>query len=132
MCLVPLWEVMYERKGFGQLRRQPLDQLMVHRSDIKTFLNRTAHIRPAIRRMLCIILGFVLEGFDMEYNLEGLRDIISGVTQCLPEQKPRFIHGLHTPGQITGSSVGNVCLINTRGASLLSVSFKGSTLYSSV
>lgn len=43
--------------------------------------------------------GFVVEGFDVE-NSECLQEILTAVNQCLPEDKPRFIHGLHTPGTV--------------------------------
>lgn len=41
--------------------------------------------------------GFVLEGFDIEHSQECLDDVISVATNLLPEEKPRFIHGLKTP-----------------------------------
>ena len=42
--------------------------------------------------------GFVLEGFDLEHNKESQCAVIHSATQLLPEDKPRFIHGLHTAG----------------------------------
>lgn len=48
--------------------------------------------------ILLVTLGFVLEGFDTS-SPECMRDMLISANQCLPECKPRFIHGLHTPGQ---------------------------------
>ena len=45
-----------------------------------------------------LLTGFVLEGFDIEHSKESLGDVISATTKLLPEDKPRFIHGLETPG----------------------------------
>ena len=42
--------------------------------------------------------GFVLEGFDIEHSSESVEAVIQAVTTLLPPEKPRFIHGLHTPG----------------------------------
>lgn len=44
------------------------------------------------------LTGFVLEGFDIEHCMESIGDVISATTQLLPEDKPRFIHGLGTSG----------------------------------
>lgn len=45
--------------------------------------------------------GFVLEGFDISYDEDKLRTILHSGTQPLAVSKPRFIHGLHAPGQLT-------------------------------
>lgn len=44
--------------------------------------------------------GFVLEGFDLTHSAECLSDILSSTIEALPHDKPRFIHGLHTPEEI--------------------------------
>lgn len=63
-------------------------------SDVKSARERSAK-ETAARP----VDGFVIEGFDTETS-ECLGDILTGVTQYLPEDKPRFVHGLHTPEEI--------------------------------
>ena len=41
--------------------------------------------------------GFVLEGFDLPHSKESLASVIDCTTSILPQDKPRFVHGLHTP-----------------------------------
>ena len=49
--------------------------------------------------MVRVTAGFVLEGFDIVHNKESLSDVINLTTKLLPEEKPRFVHGLRTPGK---------------------------------
>lgn len=46
-----------------------------------------------------LAVGFVLEGFDLNYNKAGLADLLVASTECLPDNKPRFAHGLQSPGE---------------------------------
>ena len=46
-----------------------------------------------------VLPGFVLEGFDLEHSCELLGTVIRATTELLPVDKPRFIHGISTPGE---------------------------------
>ena len=47
-------------------------------------------------------VGFVLEGFDLQPSCESQREMIRTITQLLPEEKLRVIHGLCKPGILAG------------------------------
>ena len=47
---------------------------------------------------LPLLPGFVLEGFDQEHSGELLGNMLRATTDLLPAEKPRFIHGMCTPG----------------------------------
>ena len=50
------------------------------------------------------LTGFVLEGFDLEHSCDLLGTVIRATTELLPVDKPRFIHGIGTPGGAPVSS----------------------------
>ena len=82
-------DVLEERKrSASESAKRPVDGECV----------RVCMLVPCITYMDVLLLsGFVLEGFDIEHNQECLGDAISVATRLLPEEKPRFIHGLKTP-----------------------------------
>ena len=43
--------------------------------------------------------GFVIEGFDIEHSAGSSQTVLSKVNSLLPAGKPRFIHGMGSPGQ---------------------------------
>lgn len=44
--------------------------------------------------------GFALEGFDLSYNPESYQSILQSTTRLLPQDSPRYIHGIHSPGTL--------------------------------
>lgn len=42
--------------------------------------------------------GFALEGFDLSYNRESYQSILQSTTRLLPQDSPRYIHGIYSPG----------------------------------
>lgn len=42
--------------------------------------------------------GFALEGFDLSYNRESYQSILQSTTHLLPQDTPRYIHGIYSPG----------------------------------
>ena len=57
--------------------------------------------------------GFVLEGLDIEHSHEAMPGVIRTVTDLLPADKPRFIHGLHTPGNIHRRILRVACQVHS-------------------
>ncbi len=43
----------------------------------------------------------MLEGFDLSYNKDSLGELLMASVKELPMEKPRFIHGLQSPGKHT-------------------------------
>ena len=80
-------DMIEERKRSAtESAKRPVDGNQYHRSGCSTYC------------LLFTLIGFVLEGFDVEHSKECLGDVIRSATNLLPEKKARFIHGLKTPG----------------------------------
>lgn len=48
---------------------------------------------------ISMLIGFVIEGFELEYNKDSMSDIIRTVNDLLPAEKVRFINGLYLPSK---------------------------------
>ena len=61
-----------------------------------------------ILRWICFVVGFVLEGFDLNHDPDSLQSVIGSTAEVLPEDKPRFIHGLYLPRRTTQANLTSV------------------------
>ena len=91
-------DLMEERKrsATGTAKR-PVDGTLTH-THTHTHTHTRSHTHALPTSSLPSLPGFVLEGFDLEHSGELLGSMLRATTELLPAEKPRFIHGMCTPG----------------------------------
>ena len=98
-CLVQSRAAKCSKSAEDQLLKQPRDQSTVRARMHRIVAPITSlGIHTPSSAIAVLHTGFVLEGFDLRPGCESQREVIQTITQLLPEEKLRVIHGVCKPG----------------------------------